>query len=236
MNYLILAAGRSKRFGRNKLEERFDGKTLPRLAAEFAVRNGAKQIFLTISKSGVRTDGSRVYHPILDEVEEVCCPRVRFQDEDTYGPGAAITAWAGILEEPFVVLFGDNYYRGDLGVYMDTFSDHDDPNVYFTYLNKDTHPRNLQLAAVVDNFVVEKPHSFVNGNFFCGLVRFPTGCLNNLERLRKSDRGEVEITDMINMSPSRTALDLHQIGLSWDDLTYETDVERVRRLVGNEGK
>lgn len=236
MNYMILAAGRSKRFGRNKLEEKFEGKSLPRLAAEFAVRNGAKQIFLTLSRSAVRTDGIRVYHPVLDDVSEVCCPRVRFQDEDTYGPGAAISAWSGVIEEPFTVLFGDNYYRGDLGVYKDTFSDGDDPNVYFTYLTRTSHPRNLQLAAVVDNYVVEKPHSFVNGNFFCGLVRFPKGCLNNLGRLRKSDRGEVEITDMINMAEERRALDLHQIGLSWDDLTYETDVERVRRLVEDEGK
>lgn len=236
MNYVILAAGRSERFGRNKLEEKFHGKSLPRLAAEFASRNGASNIYLTISRSSIITDGRRIYHPVLEEVSEVCSPIIGFQSEELYGPGAAISTWRGIIEGPFVVLFGDNYYGGDLGPYLDIFGDPQDQNTYFTTLPLAPNPRNLQLSAVIDGYVMEKPHNHVQGDYFCGMVRFPAGCFGYFEDLRKSDRGEVEITDMINMSPRSIPVNLKTTGIVWDDLTYQSDIERIRRLVGSEGQ
>lgn len=236
MNFVILAAGRSQRFGRNKLEERFNGKTLPRLGAEFAVRNGASNIYLTLSRSSVTTDGKRIYHPILEDISEVCSPIVGFQSEEFYGPGAAISTWAGIIDGPFIVLFGDNYYSGDLGKYADIFQDYDDKNTYFTTLSLPPDPRNLQLSAVIDGYVVEKPHSYMRGDYFCGMIRFPKNCFEHFENLRRSDRGEIEITDMINMLPSSVPINLREIGVTWDDLTYQSDIERIRTLVGNEGQ
>jgi dTDP-glucose pyrophosphorylase len=40
--------------------------------------------------------------------------RYVFQPDDEYGPGAAIKAWKDSVKEPFLVLFGDNFYRGRL--------------------------------------------------------------------------------------------------------------------------
>lgn len=236
MKYLILAAGRSKRFGRNKLEEKFNGSSLPQLAAKFAMENSADEIYLTLSKSSVRTDGSRVYHQVLDDVSKVCSPIINFQPDDVYGPGAAIEAWSGVIEGPFVVLFGDNYYKGLLGGWESIFADPTDPTVYFTYLNRDINPRNLQLSAVIEDFVIEKPHSFLSGDFFCGMVRFPAGSFSHFSNLQRSDRGELEITDMINLFPNRKKIHLLEICNEWADLTYQTDAGRIRRLIGDEGE
>ncbi len=235
-NALILAAGRSTRFGRNKLEEKFDGMSLPYLAALFALDNGAENIYLTLSRSAIKTDGERVYHPVLDEVSKICKPIVRFQSEDTYGPGAAITTWAGVIDDPFTVLFGDNFYSGKLPMSVRAVigSEHDE-DVWFTTLDKGLNPRNLQLAAVVEDYVVEKPHGQLEGKYFCGFVCFPRNYLSTIGDLRKSDRGEIEIADMINMAERRSSLDLHKLGVSWGDLTYEADCARIRELVG-EGK
>jgi len=233
-NALILAAGRSTRFGRNKLEEKFYGVSLPYLAALFALDNGAENIYLTLSRSAIKTDGKRVYHPVLDEVSEICKPIVRFQSEDTYGPGAAITTWAGVIEGPFTVLFGDNFYQGSMSV-ADQLGSEINDEVWFTYLSKSLNPRNLQLAAVIEDYVVEKPHGQLGGRYFCGFARFPAGYLNTIGDLRKSDRGEVEITDMINMAKNRRAVSLGSLGVLWGDLTYEADCARIRELI-REGK
>jgi dTDP-glucose pyrophosphorylase len=235
-NALILAAGRSTRFGRNKLEEKFDGMSLPYLAAKFALENGAENIYLTLSRSAVKTDGARIYHPVLDEVSKICDPIVRFQSEDTYGPGAAITTWAGVIDGPFTVLFGDNYYQGVMSTAerMLLGSNFED-SVWFTYLHKPLSPRNLQLAAVIEDYVVEKPHGQLEGRYFCGFARFPAGYLDTIGDLRKSDRGEIEITDMINMAKTREAVSLDSLRVKWGDLTYEADCARIRELV-REGK
>jgi dTDP-glucose pyrophosphorylase len=231
-NVILLCAGRSSRFGRNKLEESFNGKTLPTLAAEFARDNGCENLFLTLSQSGVKTDGRKVYHPILDQVSQVIEPTVRFQDPDTYGPGAAITSWAGVLDEPFVVLFGDNFYRGKVpDGFLNSMADPLEKRVIATSLDKGSNPRNLQLAAVSDSYLIEKPHGILSGEYFCGFVRFPSGFLNDLGPLQKSDRGEIEIADMINMAEDRVWLSLKNLGIIWGDLTYESDCENIRRLV-----
>jgi CTP:molybdopterin cytidylyltransferase MocA len=65
---ILLAAGKSSRFGRNKLEERFGGLTLPQRAALFAQANGCENLYVTLSRSAVKTDGDRVYHPILEDI------------------------------------------------------------------------------------------------------------------------------------------------------------------------
>lgn len=236
MKYLILAAGKSKRFGRNKLEEKFGGVSLPQQAAKFALENGATEIYLTISRDGVRANAYDIYHPVLRDIKKICDPHIIFQPDDVYGPGAAISAWSGIIDGPFIVLFGDNFYKGKIPQeYMDRFIEPTNQITYFTTLTKIFDPRNLQLSAVINGCVIEKPHGYTDGDFFCGFVRFPDGAFNNFSNLQRSDRGEMEITDMINMSPYRQDLNLLELGIKWDDLTYEADIERIQRLMGDEG-
>lgn len=239
-NTIILAAGRSSRFGRNKLEERFSGKTLPRLAAEFAVANGAERVYLTLSRNCVKTDGSRVYHPVLEDVRAAGIePIVAFQPDDTYGPGAAISLWAPVIDGPVTCLFGDNYYHGSLTKDQRDLLSGDFLGVVFTSQSRQTHPRNLQLAAVskTSDYILEKPHSILEGNFFCGFVRFPAGYLQKTGTLKKSERGEVEVADMINFSERRLRWDLGYLGLAWGDITYESDVPGMREMVAAyEGK
>jgi dTDP-glucose pyrophosphorylase len=238
VNYLILAGGRSKRFGRNKLEEQFEGRTLPEMAVEFAVENGATNIFVTLSKSDVGINGPKVFHPIVDRITNLYpWARFLFQNEDQYGPGAAITKWSGLIDGPFVVLFGDNYYRGKINpIYLDQFKNYNNKTTYFTTESKSSNPRNLQLAAVIDQYIIEKPHSFIKGEYFCGMVRFPAGCFDKFNMLRRSDRGEIEIADMVNMSETPVPVSLARLGVVWDDLTYLSDIPRLQSLIKNEGK
>lgn len=226
--FVILAAGNSTRFGRDKLLERVAGETLPQRATRFALDNGAERVCLTVNRSAVLTDGRSIYSRVHRDVSEVFpAVEVSFQDEDKYGPGAAITAWQGKIDDPFTVLFGDNFYDG-------TIPDLADDELAFSYQYRSAHPRNLQLAALVDTYVVEKPHAFLHGRFFCGFVHFPRGFFSTLPQLSKSGRGEYEITDMINMTQvegKRRLIDIDRVGY-WSDVTYSHDVERIERERG----
>ena len=222
--FIILAAGSSTRFGGDKLLEPINGLTLPERAAQFAVRNGASRICVTINRKSVVTDGAHVYSPVFEAIRGIFPnAEMAFQDEDRYGPGAAIQAWEGKVEDGFTVLFGDNYYDGKLPSMPPGIT-------HFSVRTLKTSPRNLQLAAVVDGYVVEKPHSILSGDFFCGFAHFPTGFFNRLPELRKSARGEYEIADMINMLGKPIPVNLDDHGIRWGDITYQSDIERVEEL------
>ena len=231
-NVILLAAGKSSRFGRNKLEERFGGKTLPRMAAEFAIANGCENLYLTISRSGVKTDCTNIYHTVLEEVRAAGIePCVAFQPEDSYGPGAAVSIWSQVVHEPVTCLFGDNFYAGSLPKGYNEFLDGNYEGAVFTTRYFEAAPRNLQLAAVEHGYIIEKPHSILRGDYFCGFARFPAGYLQRLGSLKKSERGEVEITEMVNFAPERTQWDIANLDVLWSDLTYESDVPAMRALV-----
>ena len=226
--FLILAAGSSTRFGSDKLREPIKGLTLPEYALKFAVENGAERVCVTLNRKAVMTDGHCVLHPILDDLTsrywgvEV---EIAFQDESAYGPGAAIAAWEGKIEDDFTVLFGDNYYEGKLPDLAPDWT-------HFSYKILGVNPRNLQLAAVIDNYIVEKPHAFLEGKFFCGFAHFPRDFWSTLPQLQKSGRGEYEITDMINLAGNTQAWNLDELGVKWGDITYKSDISKIERLIG----
>jgi len=226
--FLILAAGNSTRFGKDKLREPVAGLTLPQRCVKFAEDNGATRICLTVNRNLVTTNGRRVLHPIVEDLRDIMVDpamlEISFQANDSYGPGAAITAWEGKIEEDFTVLFGDNFYEGILPKFEPDYT-------HFSYRSLGVNPRNLQLAAVVDNYIIEKPHAFLEGRFFCGFAHFPRGFWATLPQLQKSGRGEYEITDMINLSKHTVACSLDELQIRWGDITYKSDIEVVERLV-----
>ena len=223
---VLLAAGSSKRFGRNKLEVEIEGKTLPQRAVEFCIANGMDEVFVTISKRDFNLrNHEQLTHPIMEQLERykfLIDIKFGFQAEDEYGPGAALKVWKDLISEPFIVLFGDNYYRGDLPMY-DPYNDCE-----VSYIQRERHARNLQLAAIQDDIVIEKPHPFVEGKFFCGYVIFSEKVFDIIDKTARSDRNEYEITDLINFLPRRF---FTPNSLSWADITFAGDEEKVAKLI-----
>jgi dTDP-glucose pyrophosphorylase len=177
-----------------------------------------------------------VYHPVLKELRDAGIePKVAFQPEDSYGPGAAVSVWSQVITEPVTILFGDNMYAGSIPKGYNDVLDSNYPGAIFTTRFLEANARNLQLAAVVDGVVIEKPHAQIRGDYFCGFARLPAGYLQQLGQLKKSERGEIEITEMVNFAKERTHWDIDALGLTWSDLTYESDVANMRELIGHEG-
>ena len=224
---IILAAGKSTRYGSNKLIDPIMGKSTVQYCIEFCIENGIEDAYVTISKSDFFfKKNSKLSHPIIESLSQYKDKiniYYEFQKDDEYGPGAAIKAWEGVFYEPFLCLFGDNFYRGNIGL------EYHDPNKsVITYRDYETRARNLQLATIINNVVVEKPHGVVQGRYFCGYMIFAKEAFDNLSSIRLSNRNEYEITHLIN---SMNNLDIQYLNIDWYDLTYEHDKQVIEQII-----
>jgi dTDP-glucose pyrophosphorylase len=224
---IILAAGKSTRYGSNKLIDPILGKSTVQYCIEFCIENGIEEAYVTISKSDFFfKNNTKLSHPIIEALSEYKGKidiYYEFQKDDEYGPGAAIKAWEGAFYEPFLCLFGDNFYRGNIGLEY-----HDPKRSIITFRDYETRARNLQLATILDNVVVEKPHGVVSGRYFCGYMIFAKEAFDNLSSIKLSNRNEYEITHLIN---SMDNLDIQHLDIDWYDLTYEQDKKVIEELI-----
>lgn len=226
---IILAAGKSTRYGSNKLIDPILGKSTVQYCIEFCIENGIEDAYVTISKSDFFFKNSvKLSHPIIESLsgyKDKINIYYEFQKDDEYGPGAAIKAWEGVFYEPFLCLFGDNFYRGNIGLEY-----HDPKQSVITFKDYETRARNLQLATILDNVVVEKPHGVVNGRYFCGYMIFAKEAFDNLSSIKLSNRNEYEITHLIN---SMNDLKIQHLDIDWYDLTYEQDKKVIEQIIQN---
>lgn len=224
--FIILAGGQSTRFDGDKLLERFRGETLPQKAVMFALANGAERICVTLSHKQIYTDGKTIKHRVLEDLRDVYPVEVALQDPNRYGAGAALAAWQQHGIEGATVLFGDNLYKGILPVMADNTALY-----YSTIKRMQPDARNLQLAAVKEGVVIEKPHSIVSGEYFAGFIQMPSSVWKMLPSLRNSARNEYEIVDIINNAPNKKQVHLEDCDMLWEDITYASDIKRINEIV-----
>jgi hypothetical protein len=111
-----------------------------------------------------------------------------------------------------LVLFGDNFYHGAI----------DEPRrAMYTTSIRDC----KGLAVVAGDKIIEKPHSFT-GVHTC----FTGYCfVDRWVDLNLSDRGEFEITDLLNKIGAVPV----PLTCKWEHLSVRDDYERVKRYVEN---
>ena len=224
---IILAAGRSTRYGKNKLVDPILGKSTIEYCIEFCIENGIEDCYVTISKADFFfKNNTKLSHPIIEKLNQYKTKLnifYEFQQDDEYGPGAAIKVWSGKFNEAFLCLFGDNYYQGNIGLEY-----HDPESTVVTYKDYGTRARNLQLASILENVVIGKPHGIVSGRYFCGYMIFSKEAFDNLDSIKMSNRNEYEITHLIN---SMDNLKFEELNICWYDLTYENDKAVIEDLI-----
>ena len=68
---IILAAGRSTRYGKNKLVDPILGKSTVEYCVEFCMENGIKDCYITISKADFFfKDNVKLSHPIIEKLSK----------------------------------------------------------------------------------------------------------------------------------------------------------------------
>jgi dTDP-glucose pyrophosphorylase len=231
MDAIILAAGRSQRFGENKLLIPFDSLTLTEHSLKFLAENGITgKIVIVINKSDVYiSNRDKIIQPVMhrllgspyysENIEFV------FQNPDEYGPAAAIRSAAGKIKDDFIILSGDNYYSGKIDT---TFPDGATAKATYRYLPDSE--LNLRLAYVNldENKIIEKPHNFSSGEYYCGYMMLKYEELEKVNTMEISPRGEYEITDFFNSSKKKA---FEPLSIKWTDITFYEDIPTVLKYI-----
>lgn len=240
MDAIILAAGKAKRFGgiHKTLVQLNDNLSLIEYALIFIKENHITdndgKIIIVINKDDVYLNGNgKLIHPVINRIEasphytnNICFV---FQSPDENGPAAGLRAAADKISSDFIILFGDNYYSGNISTMFNQY------DAIATYKLIPESKNNLRLAAVdtLTNIIIEKPHNIAYGKFFCGYILSKYENIKYLTNLQKSKRGEYEITDFFNSCQNKG---FKEIECNWSDITSYADVPEIIEYIKNTHK
>lgn len=106
------------------------------------------------------------------------------------------------------------------------------PNTIFTYKVKN--PRAYGVAVLKDKelvYVVEKPTSFISDNAIIGLYVFSNEAVKIAKTLKPSNRGEIEIVDLIRELNDIDKVNVEELDGFWFDCGTHDDLLECANLV-----
>ena len=145
------------------------------------------------------------------------------QNEPTGLPDAINLTKDFISKSSVILALGDNIFYGrDFEEQLKSGVEGLNKGVASILIHKVSNPSDFGVAKILDNKIVElieKPKKFVSNHAVTGLYFFPNDCINFASDIKPSDRGELEITDLLNFYLKESRL--HHIftgrGTFWTD-------------------
>ena len=154
------------------------------------------------------------------------------------GTGHAVSILSGQIKNKFILMLGDNIYsRKD----VKKISKHQ----YAILVKKTKNWQNFGVIKEKNNIVidiVEKPKEFISDLISCGLFLLDTKIFDLLKDVKKSERGEYELTDALKLLISRDKLQCInstsclQISHPWDLLTADQEIRKNKSIIGKNSK
>ncbi len=152
--------------------------------------------------------------------------------EKIYGTACPLMCVKDIIKNSqFVYLCGDNLYSArDLGI-----MNIDD---YYSYIAGLEHknPEKYGVLIEKDGFlerVIEKPKEYVGNIINAGLYKFTPEIFEKVSMIKKSFRGEYEITDAINLLAKDRKMKMQIINDYWMDFGNPSDVIKLSKFIKN---
>ena len=140
-----------------------------------------------------------------------------------------------IKNDNVALILGDNFFYGQsLTRKLEKSSSHKSGATIF--LKEVPNPENYGVAKIKKTKIekiIEKPKKFVSNNAITGLYFFDKNVSMYSSKLKKSSRGELEITDLINEYKKRNELNYELIGRGaiWSDAGKIEDLSNVTNYV-----
>lgn len=207
---VILVAGRSSRFGGDD-----KNSWLIQYNINLLLSMKVKNIIIVTNESNYM-----FYYENFKNIAQIF-----IQDKNLYGPASPIITIKDYLKQydsPFYVILGDNYIEGPLVESLN------EDEAFVSYRDLEYNEENLRLGYIdKDGKILEKPHNYKEGRYFIGYMAFHNSCLENLESLKKSERGEYEITEFYNSCKYK------KVGLldcNWFDITKKEDLIKIKNI------
>ena len=159
----------------------------------------------------------------------------KIQDKPRGLPDAFNLGKSFINNENVALILGDNFFYGQsLTQKLEKSSKHKSGATIF--LKEVSTPENYGVAKINKKKIekiVEKPKKFISNNAITGLYFFDNNVSNYSSKLKKSSRGELEITDLIKEYKKRNKLKYELIGRGaiWSDAGKIEDLSNVTNYV-----
>ena len=140
-----------------------------------------------------------------------------------------------INNENIALILGDNFFYGQsLTQKLEKSSKHKSGATIF--LKEVSTPENYGVAKIKKNKIekiVEKPKKFISNNAITGLYFFDKNVSIYSSKLKKSPRGEIEITDLIKEYKKKNKLKYELIGRGaiWSDAGKIEDLSNITNYV-----
>ena len=148
---------------------------------------------------------------------------------------AFILGKAFIKNDNVALILGDNFFYGQsLTDKLEKSLSHN--NGARIFLKNVKTPENFGVAKIINNKIkkiIEKPKKFISNYAITGLYFFDNEVVNYAKRLKPSKRGEIEITDILNMYRNSKNLYFEHIGRGaiWSDAGKIEDMTNVSAFV-----
>lgn len=190
MQAVILAAGKSTRtypltLTKPKPLLKVAGKTILEWNLE-VVKDIADEIIIII---GYKKDMIKEF--ILKNYPKL---KIKFiEQEEQLGTGHAVSILKGHIKNRFILLMGDNIYTKEDVNKITKYQ-------YAILVKKVKNPEFFGVVREENNIltdIIEKPKKFISDLINCALYSLDKKIFNALETIKKSERGEYELTDAL---------------------------------------
>jgi len=186
-----------------------------------------KELMENFKKDFLMSRKEKIKIQIIDQ-HEILGPK-----EKEYGTACPIKCVKDeIKNDNFIYVFGDNLFSVDDLKSMNI----DDEFCYIAGL-KQKHPEKYGvLIEDGDDFlekIIEKPKEFVGDLINAGLYKFTPEVFDKMPEIKKSPRGEYEITDIISILAENKRVKIKKIKDCWHDFGNPEDIEKLSDFIKN---
>ena len=198
---------------------------------------GYKEIILVVGyKEDLMKDFLEKYKKTLKDKNQKITTVSQYEilgpKEKEYGTACPVKCVKDFVEkDPFVFLYGDNLYSvKDLKKMRD-----DDEYCYVAGI-EDAHHEKYGVLLTDNGFlkeIIEKPKNYVGSLINTGLYKFTSEIFDKISEVKKSSRGEYEITDAISVLAKEKKVKVKKIEDYWKDFGNPGDVIKISKLFKN---
>ncbi|MCD6575784.1 MAG: NTP transferase domain-containing protein [Nanoarchaeota archaeon] len=227
MKALVLAAGRGIRMGALTQDK-------PKVLIEVAGKPFLYYVLKNLEKAGVNEIGVVVGYKkekVVEFAEKFGFKLKFIEQKELLGTGDAVMRgkeW--VNGENFIVVMGDNLYSPEDIRHLAEIND----NFCRVAAFKSDHPQDYGVLEVDGTSLIkieEKPAHPKTNLVNTGLYRFTPEIFEHLVDLKKSMRGEIELTDAINHLALLGKVKIYELKDYWIDMSIKEDLPKVEEKI-----
>jgi len=151
--------------------------------------------------------------------------------KEEYGTACVLKCLKGVISnESFLTVYGDNLYSIED---LKSFSNINHDYSYVAGFYHD-HPEKYGVLKEENSFlekIIEKPKQNVGNLINVGLYSFTPEIFRKVEEIQKSERGEYELTDAINLLAKDKKVKIKKLQDNWLDFGNPSDIVSVSNFL-----